>query len=52
MNEADVHVKEKFKQNKRIRSIPFLSTENFPKWIPAFLFDDVAIIKGMSCAFN
>jgi len=37
-------VKEKFKQNKRISSVPFLSAENFPfisvkkipEWIPTF----------------
>jgi len=37
MNETDVHVKEKFKQNKRTRSVPLLSAENIPEWIPAFI---------------
>jgi len=30
--------KEKFKQNKRIRSVPFLSAEDFPEWIGAFIW--------------
>jgi len=28
-------MKENFKQNKRIRSVPLLSAEYFPEWIPA-----------------
>jgi len=35
MNEIDVHMKEKFKQKKRIPFVPFMPAENLPEWIAA-----------------
>jgi len=50
MNETDVHVKGSSK-TKRIHSVPFLSAEDFPEWMPTFTceFNHLLWRRNTSC---